>query len=486
MPPRPNLSEIGRRNIVYSEAEQIFIKNAVKTTKAGLLRLGTLRSNGAARRRQLNDQIRRCKVALAPYKKIPKEIWLYIFELYCQPGRLSTRVTGQPPVVLTQVCSAWRQIAILMPKLWSDVHLGKGVNLAKIWLRRAGNIPRALETTREPSHCFDSNRPLTIQDFICSFPFKKLHLTECDAVGIDFTRIPVKSLLLLEDLALLKPACNSSLDMADRTVFGMGGTFYPHPFPNLVSLQIDTNTVPCFYGSARCKKLRILRLECGLAKSTCIDILRDVSSLEDCSLRLSRPHYGQGSSYSKIENAVVANLKILKLTFSYTPSLWSFLDHLTFQNLHTLILIAQNCVYFKPRDKSRLLRLAQRIGSLKSLNIRLHGYVDVGRVLECLPLLQVLEAPCTRVTTHEVEKIGRGELGGCLRELHDCGFHNLYQFLKACELRRDVTQGQCPNSSGAIASLDKVSVRASQRGADCKWRIRELRKDGVEFEVFLA
>ncbi|KIL56552.1 hypothetical protein M378DRAFT_32350, partial [Amanita muscaria Koide BX008] len=71
----------------------------------------------------LNDQIRRCKVALAPYKKIPKEIWLYIFELYCQPGRLSTCVTWQPPVVLTQVCSAWRQIAISMPKLWSDVHL---------------------------------------------------------------------------------------------------------------------------------------------------------------------------------------------------------------------------------------------------------------------------------------------------------------------------------------------------------------------------
>ncbi|KIL59696.1 hypothetical protein M378DRAFT_110835, partial [Amanita muscaria Koide BX008] len=138
MAPRPRLSEVGRQNIVCSEAGQTAIMNTLKTTEAGLLRLG---SNGVARRRQFKDEIRRCKVVLTPYKKIPTEIWLYAFELYCQPSsRLSTCVTRRPPVVLTQVCSAWRQIVLSMPKLWSDVYLGKNVNLARMWLGRAVNI----------------------------------------------------------------------------------------------------------------------------------------------------------------------------------------------------------------------------------------------------------------------------------------------------------------------------------------------------------
>ncbi|KAM6501604.1 hypothetical protein JOM56_001581 [Amanita muscaria] len=459
--------------------------NTLKTTEAGLLRLGTLRSNGVARR-QVKDQIRQCKVVLAPYKKIPNEIWLYTFELYCQPSsRLSTCVTRQPPVVLTQVCSAWRQIVLSMPKLWSDVYLGKNVNLARMWLGRAGNIPRALETSKEPSHCFDSDRPQAIQSFICSFPFKKLHLTECDAVRIDFTGIPVKSLLLLEDLALLKPTRNSGY---------IGVPFFSHRFPNLVSLQIDTKIMPRFIRVnpfTRWKELRVLRLKCELPKAKSLNILRDASSVEDCSLRLKdvELHHGQGSGHSTTENAsVVSNLKILGLTFSSTPALWSFLNRLTFQNLHTLILIAQRSVNFQIRplrDILRLLRHAQRIGSLRSLHIHhLNVDVDVSRVLERLPLLQVLEARCEKVTTRTAEKIGRGELGSGLRELHDWSYRNLHEFLQACELRRDVTQGQCPNSSGAIARFEKVSVRYSKGVNGCEQRIRELRKDGVEFEVF--
>ncbi|KIL61140.1 hypothetical protein M378DRAFT_867065 [Amanita muscaria Koide BX008] len=471
-PRRVSLSEVDRQNIVYSEAEQRLINNTLKTTRASLLRLATLRSNpGPARRRQLKDQIRQCKVALAPYKKIPKEIWLIIFELYCQFGQLSTRVTRrQSPVVITQVCSAWRQIVLSMPKVWSDVHLGDEVNLARMWLERAGNIPRALETSEEPSHYY--HRPQTIQNFICSFPFRKLHLSEYDARRIYFTQIPVESLLLLEDLALLKPTTHWAVT-----------PFSPHRFPNLVSLQVDTEMMPDFHVSrpfATWKKLRVLRLECGLAKAKCLEILRDASSLEDCSLRIRSYYHDEDST---IESADVANLKIFRLSFPLTFGLRSFLDRLTFPNLHTLILITPSSVNLQ--DIPQLLHyLAQRVGSLRSLNIhRLHVNVDVGLVLECLPLLQVLELVCDKITTRTAERIGRGELGGCLRELHDCGFHNLYEFLQACELRRDVTQSQCPNTSGAIASLDKVSVRSFKRVPDCKRRISKLRKDGVEFRV---
>lgn len=470
-PRRVSLSEVDRQNIVYSEAEQRVINNTLKTTKAGLLRLATLRSNpGPARRRQLKDQIRQCNVALAPFKKIPKEIWLIIFELYCQSGRLSTYATRRLPVVIAQVCSAWRQIVLSMPKVWSDVHMGDEVNLARMWLERAGNIPRALETSKERSFCY--HRPQTIQDFICSFPFRKLHLSEYDARRICFTQIPVESLLLLEDLALLRPTHHRGVT-----------SFSPHHFPNLVSLQVDTVIMPDFHVSrpfATWKKLRVLRLECGLNETKCLEIFRDASSLEDCSLRLG---YYYGEEDSTIENVDVANLKILRLSLELDFVLWLFLDPFTFPNLHTLILMAQPSVNF--HDIPRLLHnLAQRLGSLRSLNIhRLYVNADVGLVLECLPMLQVLELVCDKITTRTAEKIGRGELGGCLRELHDWSSHNLYEFLQACELRRDVTQGQCTNTSEAIASLDNVSVRSLKRVTDCKRRISKLRKDGFEFRV---
>ncbi|KIL62373.1 hypothetical protein M378DRAFT_32747, partial [Amanita muscaria Koide BX008] len=75
--------------------------------------------------RELVDRIERCRVALAPIKKLSNDVLRRIFIICCEsPTELLSRDSKMMFLItLCQVCSAWRGLALETPLLWSQIKL---------------------------------------------------------------------------------------------------------------------------------------------------------------------------------------------------------------------------------------------------------------------------------------------------------------------------------------------------------------------------
>jgi hypothetical protein len=62
---------------------------------------------------QLDEHIVRLRIAVAPHKRLPEDVLRYIFALSCADG-------SNTPLVLSQVCSAWRRLVFDMPLLYQE------------------------------------------------------------------------------------------------------------------------------------------------------------------------------------------------------------------------------------------------------------------------------------------------------------------------------------------------------------------------------
>ncbi|KAF8966084.1 hypothetical protein BDZ97DRAFT_2074323 [Flammula alnicola] len=88
-----------------------------------------------------------CDVILSPIRSIPNEILRKIFSHSIPPHPSPTK--GTPPVSLTRVCALWRQIALTMPELWTEIAViyGSFVNSKKAiarlthFTKRSRNLP---------------------------------------------------------------------------------------------------------------------------------------------------------------------------------------------------------------------------------------------------------------------------------------------------------------------------------------------------------
>ena len=104
-----------------------------------------------------------------------------------------------PVFTLMQVCSAWRQIVLKMPELWSAVATRsdpRSLSFARRWLSRAGNIPRTLQIIVRHDDITE------VHKLISQYPFWAL---ECNVVTdplVGTTEIRTESLLSLEKLAI--------------------------------------------------------------------------------------------------------------------------------------------------------------------------------------------------------------------------------------------------------------------------------------------
>ena len=129
-----NLSEVGKTNETYSDGDSKIIQRALFSVEK---RLCDLQNHATENTRgqiwALINEIHRYKVALAPHKKLSEDLLRYIFILCA--GNAPVRFPAQretnkkdshprlPPIrlILSQVCSSWRQIALYSAELWNNV-----------------------------------------------------------------------------------------------------------------------------------------------------------------------------------------------------------------------------------------------------------------------------------------------------------------------------------------------------------------------------
>lgn len=111
---------------------------------------------------------RRCLFFSTP-KRLPPEIVQEIFRhciAFNYPDEPPSSSTA--PLLLTQICSAWRKIALSTPFLWKNVVLDFiGVSdvesvqeLAKLWIERCGSLPYAIKLSSHLPQKFQMSNPL--------------------------------------------------------------------------------------------------------------------------------------------------------------------------------------------------------------------------------------------------------------------------------------------------------------------------------------
>ena len=103
------LSSIGRTNRICSKEEETYIRSIMLTAQQH-------------RKEEFMDLIGRCKVALAPRKKLPPDVLRSIFH-FCNEGEMKFPLSKRGVLRITHVCSAWRQLALETPSLWSGVRI---------------------------------------------------------------------------------------------------------------------------------------------------------------------------------------------------------------------------------------------------------------------------------------------------------------------------------------------------------------------------
>ncbi|KDR69394.1 hypothetical protein GALMADRAFT_230640 [Galerina marginata CBS 339.88] len=94
---------------------------------------------------------------LAPIRQLPPEIMGEIFLNYMLPhdemadGRFQfAQMPVQSPLVICQISSAWRSIAMMTPRLWTNLTCPSGrsfktiARLATLWFGQSGNLPLSL------------------------------------------------------------------------------------------------------------------------------------------------------------------------------------------------------------------------------------------------------------------------------------------------------------------------------------------------------
>ncbi|KAJ6561533.1 hypothetical protein DFH09DRAFT_1479957 [Mycena vulgaris] len=111
------------------------------------------------------SQLDSIRVVYYPVLTLPPEITSEIF-LHCLPATrsLDSVDTSAAPLLLMQVCSAWRQIAVSMPTLWMSLDINAQLiwvhfsEIFDIWLGRARQSPLSVKIVGPLSKIDDFDR----------------------------------------------------------------------------------------------------------------------------------------------------------------------------------------------------------------------------------------------------------------------------------------------------------------------------------------
>ena len=322
-----SVSLIGRTNRPHSEEEQLYIQNVLLAAES-LLQPGIV--DGDLRRREETvDVIGRCKIALAPHKRLPPNILRSIFH-FCGEARaqfpLASKCRGIDQDLrllrITHVCSAWRQLALEMPALWSDISIylvsdgdwkryNKTLSSARQWFDRAQDMRRSLFIVFDgvwmdyiSPHLHDSWQKLLkfldqcrlLEELDMQYPINHVALKLPDHVWPSIEHLHLKvqedgpsagqqlfsNFGKLSNLKHSKISGSHHLDGMDRIV----------PWHQLRTFEMGGYWV------------------CPVTLSSCLDVLRQSRLLERCFITLSKE-----PSSTSTEEVVLTNMDYLKAEF---------------------------------------------------------------------------------------------------------------------------------------------------------------------------
>ncbi|KAF8346073.1 hypothetical protein F5887DRAFT_1184643 [Amanita rubescens] len=490
-----SISSIGRTNRNYSEEEEIHIRSAQLAAES-LLLSGNV-DGDPQRREEIVDFICRCKVALAPYKKLPHDVFRTIFHFCCNETHVDFPLSTSYDVDLcllriTHVCSAWRQLALETPALWSDIGIylssrnrerhQKTLFSARQWFDRAQDMPRSLIIGLRWSDTYSSSQSLRdlwgqVLEFIALYPIKELEL---EYPINDFTLILKLPNHTWPSIECLKLIGNDNLDSGlDKLLFSHFRTlsnlrhFHIRDAYDLRGLE---HAVP--WHQLQTLEIRTSR-HSGIKPSLCLNMLRQCRLLEDCSLSLAKePSFTSAVTYTKEERIILSNMKYFSLEFCDGSAASAFLQPLVIPSITTLVLELPILERKRTRlncDMPALIGIIQRSAGMHQislLEIEISSHVlDVGVLLGLLPSLERISIKSGHLDDNAIKGLSTGKLGPRLYEICLDHMHDADKILSMVESRyRNATRSS--DGENSLCPFECVWISCTAAGKPQFYRNR--------------
>ena len=97
--------------------------NELQEVEAEMQRLGELMETMKTRRQSIQEIINDYNIILSPARRLPPDVLREIF-FHCLPTHRNPFMkSSESPLLLTQICSSWRAIALSSPRIWSKVYI---------------------------------------------------------------------------------------------------------------------------------------------------------------------------------------------------------------------------------------------------------------------------------------------------------------------------------------------------------------------------
>ncbi|CAA7258983.1 unnamed protein product [Cyclocybe aegerita] len=319
---------------------------------------------------QLEDQIRRFKIALAPWKSLPPEIIQDVFLLLRDGSITFPPMVNRAPLLLCRICSPWRSLALETPGLWSSaslfldttaesVKISRNVFALYAFLDRAHskNVPLHLELREQtsskgrgsfPHYAAGSYDPKSnlITNSVVPFTrnLQSLSLTVSPENFTTFVRLPSGTLDSLLTLHL-----EASMPGPTRASDGLRKSFTPFgSTPRLKSLILDFSPLmmvdPQFVNFPW-HSIRYLHCRHHISLDTFLEIMESCASAEELQFLVA----GRKGATITPNRASLPELRALDLTFAPDSICDPFFLPYTLPNLNSLTIKGDADVFFSSK-----------------------------------------------------------------------------------------------------------------------------------------
>ncbi|KAJ7503012.1 hypothetical protein B0H11DRAFT_1854229 [Mycena galericulata] len=138
-------------------------------------------------------------------RQVPVEVLELIFAM-CLDGEYVRPAPLKAPLLLCQICSSWRRVALVMPPLWTSLSLhldrrpGAWKTFLETWMGRSGNGPISLSLTGKRTSTYQYFNDHILKYFLKdSNRWRRLRL---DVPATSLTKLLNTSMPLLETLEI--------------------------------------------------------------------------------------------------------------------------------------------------------------------------------------------------------------------------------------------------------------------------------------------
>ncbi|KAJ6561476.1 hypothetical protein DFH09DRAFT_1035731 [Mycena vulgaris] len=347
-------------------ANSAILRKVVADTNADIAHYRSLLDNLLTKRDDAQHQL---DSIVYPVLMLPPEITSEIF-LQCLPtsqndlGRPTVN-PREPPMLLTHVCSKWKEIAISTPALWATmVFNGRlGADVLETWLDRARALPLSLKLRIDRDLEDDITSAISDTLIEHSGRIRSLEVEICvHQLGEIENAYGGWSFPLLQKLTIWV------LDADDYDLWG--GPSY-QIFKNAPLLrQASFNDAPPSSIALPWRQLTKFSGTCYMIPD-CLEVLRLIPNLTECAFTF--PHYDIGADHTKLTHSNLQSLSLFEIQSDQHVSEFriNILEVLTLPALHTLQIF--DCESYAFNDEILIAFLSRSLPPLRKFTIRLDG-----------------------------------------------------------------------------------------------------------------